>query len=95
MTFTCQNDKTHTYTETIPAKKYTFTVTVVDPTCTEQGYTLHTCNQNAENPTRTTTPTRWATTIKKSSPRPPARTQARWKISASAAATPNLSKTCL
>ena len=48
MTFTCQNDKTHTYTETIPAKKYTFTVTVVDPTCTEQGYTLHTCNQNAE-----------------------------------------------
>lgn len=48
MTFTCQNDKTHTYTETIPAKKYTFTVTVVDPTCTEQGYTLHTCNENAE-----------------------------------------------
>lgn len=48
MTFTCQNDPTHTYTETIPAKKYTFTVTVVDPTCTEQGYTLHTCNQNAE-----------------------------------------------
>ena len=48
MTFTCQNDPTHTYTETIPAKKYTFTVTVVDPTCTEQGYTLHTCNENAE-----------------------------------------------
>ena len=48
MTFTCQNDPTHTYTETIPAKKYTFTVIVVDPTCTEQGYTLHTCNQNAE-----------------------------------------------
>ena len=48
MTFTCENDPTHTYTETIPAKKYTFTVIVVDPTCTEQGYTLHTCNQNAE-----------------------------------------------
>lgn len=48
MTFTCENDSTHTYTETIPAKKYTFTVTVVDPTCTEQGYTLHTCNENAE-----------------------------------------------
>lgn len=48
MTFTCENDPTHTYTETIPAKKYTFTVTVVDPTCTEQGYTLHTCNENAE-----------------------------------------------
>ena len=47
MTFTCENDPTHTYTETIPAKKYTFTVTVVDPTCTEQGYTLHTCNENA------------------------------------------------
>ena len=48
MTFTCENDPTHTYTETIPAKKYTFTVTVVDPTCTEQGYTLHACNENAE-----------------------------------------------
>lgn len=48
MTFTCENDPAHTYTETIPAKKYTFTVTVVDPTCTEQGYTLHTCNENAE-----------------------------------------------
>ena len=47
MTFTCQNDPTHTYTETIPAKTYSFTVTVVDPTCTEQGYTLHTCNENA------------------------------------------------
>lgn len=48
MTFTCENDPTHTYTETIPAKKYTFTETVVAPTCTEQGYTLHTCNENAE-----------------------------------------------
>ena len=47
MTFTCQNDQTHTYTETIPAKTYSFTVTVVDPTCTEQGYTLHTCNEDA------------------------------------------------
>ena len=47
-TYTCKHDSSHTKTETIPAKKYTFTVTVVDPTCTEQGYTLHTCNQNAE-----------------------------------------------
>lgn len=47
-TYTCKHDSSHTKTETIPAKKYTFTVTVVDLTCTEQGYTLHTCNQNAE-----------------------------------------------
>ena len=47
-TYPCKHDSSHTKTETIPAKKYTFTVTVVDPTCTEQGYTLHTCNQNAE-----------------------------------------------
>lgn len=35
-------------TETIPAKKFTFTVTVVKPTCTEQGYTHHECNEFPE-----------------------------------------------
>ena len=32
--------------EVIPALGYTFTETVVPPTCTEDGYTLHTCNEN-------------------------------------------------
>ena len=32
--------------EVIPALGYTFTETVVAPTCTEDGYTLHTCNEN-------------------------------------------------
>ena len=45
-TYTCQNDGTHVYTEVIPALGYTFTETVVPPTCTEDGYTLHTCNEN-------------------------------------------------
>lgn len=47
MTYTCKNDPTHTYTEVIPAKGYTYTDTVVAPTCTEQGYTLHECNEDA------------------------------------------------
>lgn len=46
-TYTCQNDKTHVHTEVIPALGYTFTETVVAPTCTEDGYTLHTCNENS------------------------------------------------
>ena len=29
-----------------PEPTYTYTVTVVPPTCTEQGYTLHTCNED-------------------------------------------------
>ena len=45
-TYTCQNDKTHVHKEVIPALGYTFTETVVPPTCTEDGYTLHTCNEN-------------------------------------------------
>lgn len=45
-TYTCQNDKTHVHKEVIPALGYTFTDTVVAPTCTEDGYTLHTCNEN-------------------------------------------------
>lgn len=35
-----------TKTEEILATKYTFTVTVVEPTCTEQGYTYHKCNED-------------------------------------------------
>ena len=45
-TYTCQDDKTHVHKEVIPALGYTFTETVVAPTCTEDGYTLHTCNEN-------------------------------------------------
>ena len=45
-TYTCQNDKTHVHKEVIPELGYTFTETVVAPTCTEDGYTLHTCNEN-------------------------------------------------
>ena len=33
--------------EVIPALGYTFTETIVPPTCTEDGYTLHTCNENS------------------------------------------------
>ena len=44
-TFTCTSCG-DTYTEVIPAKQYTFTETVVAPTCTEQGYTLHKCNED-------------------------------------------------
>ena len=45
-TYTCQNDMTHVHKEVIPALGYTFTETVIAPTCTEDGYTLHTCNEN-------------------------------------------------
>lgn len=46
-TYICQNDKTHVHKEVIPALGYTFTETIVPPTCTEDGYTLHTCNENS------------------------------------------------
>ena len=35
-----------TKTEKVLPTKYTFTVTVVLPTCTEDGYTMHKCNQD-------------------------------------------------
>ena len=35
-----------TKTEKVLPTKYTFTVTVVPPTCTEDGYTMHKCNQD-------------------------------------------------
>ena len=35
-----------TMTEKVLPTKYTFTVTVVPPTCTEDGYTMHKCNED-------------------------------------------------
>lgn len=35
-----------TMTEKVLPTKYTFTVTVIPPTCTEDGYTMHKCNQD-------------------------------------------------
>lgn len=42
-TYTCENCG-HNYTETIPMNKHNFTLALVSPTCTEQGYTLYTCD---------------------------------------------------
>ena len=45
-TFTCHNCG-DTYTESIPALDYTYNETVVAPTCTEDGYTMHECVEDA------------------------------------------------
>ena len=45
-TFTCHNCS-DTYTESIPALGYTYNETVVAPTCTEDGYTMHECVEDA------------------------------------------------
>ena len=45
-TFTCHNCG-DTYTESIPALGYTYNETVVAPTCTENGYTMHECVEDA------------------------------------------------
>ena len=45
-TFTCHNCG-NTYTESIPALGYTYNETVVAPTCTEDGYTMHECVEDA------------------------------------------------
>ncbi len=42
-TYVCQNDKSHTYTEDVPAAGHSYSAAVTAPTCTEQGYTTHTC----------------------------------------------------
>ncbi len=42
-TFTCKHDKSHTYTEEIPAAGHSYTAVVTEPTCSEGGYTTHTC----------------------------------------------------
>ena len=43
-TYTCKNDASHTYTETIAAKKHSYTAVVTAPTCEERGYTTYTCS---------------------------------------------------
>jgi len=42
-TFICKNDSSHTYTESIPATGHSYNEIVTLPTCTEKGYTTHTC----------------------------------------------------
>ena len=44
-TLNCKNCDA-TKTEKVLPTKYTFTVTVVQPTCTEDGYTMHKCNED-------------------------------------------------
>ncbi len=44
-TFTCKNDPSHIYTETISATGHDYTHVVTAPTCTERGYTTHTCSK--------------------------------------------------
>jgi len=42
-TFTCANDKSHTYTEKVPATGHEYTAVVTAPTCEDKGYTTYTC----------------------------------------------------
>ena len=42
-TYTCKRDVSHTYTEAIPATDHMYGKEVVEPTCTEPGYTKYTC----------------------------------------------------
>jgi len=42
-TFTCQNDKSHTYTEDVAPTGHNYTAKVTAPTCTAEGYTTYTC----------------------------------------------------
>jgi len=44
-TLHCKNCNATTTEKVLPTK-YTFTVTVVQPTCTEAGYTMHKCNED-------------------------------------------------
>lgn len=44
-TLHCKNCNATTTEKVLPTK-YTFTVTVVQPTCTEDGYTMHKCNED-------------------------------------------------
>lgn len=43
MTYTCQNNAEHTYTQAIPAKGHSYTPVVTAPTCEAAGYTTYTC----------------------------------------------------
>ena len=44
MTFTCQHNASHTYTEAIPALGHKYSTEVTHPTCTAEGFTTHTCS---------------------------------------------------
>ena len=44
ITYTCQNDNTHTYTEQIPANGHNYDAEVTAPDCTNGGYTTYTCS---------------------------------------------------
>ena len=47
--FTCQNDSSHTKTETIPTKEHTYESVITAPTCTEKGFTTYTCSACGDN----------------------------------------------
>ena len=40
-TFTCANDKTHTYTESVAKIPHSYNKVVTAPTCKEKGYTTY------------------------------------------------------
>ncbi len=44
-TFICGNDASHTKTESVAAAGHQYAEVVTAPTCTEQGYTTHTCSK--------------------------------------------------
>ena len=44
MTYTCENDASHKYTEVISAKGHSYTPEVTAPTCEAAGYTTYTCS---------------------------------------------------
>ena len=46
-TYTCQNDNSHTYTETIDKIDHNYVKNVIEPTCTSGGYTMFTCSCGA------------------------------------------------
>ncbi len=43
--YTCQNDKTHTYSDVVSALNHDYASIVTAPTCTERGYTTYVCNR--------------------------------------------------
>ena len=43
LTFTCKHDSSHTYSVDIPIIPHNYSSSVTAPTCTEKGYTTHTC----------------------------------------------------
>ena len=49
MTYTCQNDASHTYTEEIAATGHNYGTVVTAPTCENGGYTTHTCSVCGHN----------------------------------------------